>query len=415
MNTKGNNMKKNIVKTIAVAAVITAGFAASGWAAEPVPYLHFTAVGEAVTIGMEKVGEPGAFALETAESAAAESWAAFTPGSTTVNVAAGKTVFFRRKGEATNALSAGKNDYWKFTMTGSGTVQAGGDVGTLLDAANGATEVAAGGLFGLFKDCTALTVGPVIGARTMNSACYGSMFEGCANLKRLEADFAAFKMTATANWLKGVAASGVLLLKTAAIPAASSDSTCPAGWTAAKISTITLPKALANCESYTVTVGGLELVGEETVVGDATNLVFKAGKDYETVNVEVAPAVGYTAKPGTNPRATFLTNEVYTAATLSLPELICPLELKSVKQRYPWTGNKIDIVYELNGLDPAKAYALVKAFQVGEIAVAVTNELTDITSGLHTNTCSATEIFGANTLTNAPASVSLQLLSAENN
>lgn len=83
----------------------------------------------------------------------------------------------------------------------------------------------------MFKNCTSLTTSPVLYATTLIRGCYKQMFYGCTNLNVV---FALFTTTPdssfTANWLYGVAATGMFYKNSNATWSVSGADGVPSGW-----------------------------------------------------------------------------------------------------------------------------------------------------------------------------------------
>ena len=107
---------KKMTKMIAAGLMLVAGFlAATAQAATP-DYLSFTAVGGYVTIGMTKYGSPSVPALETSADPVNGPWKTFTAGTTSIGLADGQTVYFRRSETTSVSGINGANDYWYFSF-----------------------------------------------------------------------------------------------------------------------------------------------------------------------------------------------------------------------------------------------------------------------------------------------------------
>ena len=223
---------KKMTKMIAAGIMLVAGFlAATAQAATP-DYLSFTAVGGDVTIGMTPYGSPSVPALETSADPTAATWNTFTAGTTTIALADGETVYFRRsnttKGTTFNASASG----WTFTMTGTGLVDAGGVITSLIRK-----DCLTGGLGkyayqNLFQGCTLLRTAPSFPATTLADYCYKNLFDGCSNLERVTVGFTSWNATNyTLNWLNGVAPAGFLFASQKLSRAVTSSvNTLPSGW-----------------------------------------------------------------------------------------------------------------------------------------------------------------------------------------
>lgn len=93
------------------------------------------------------------------------------------------------------------------------------------------TSLTAGCYYGMFEGCSGITTAPILPASTLRNNCYGMMFYGCTNLNRVTC-LATTGMggSRTANWLSGVAQSGVFTQADGATWD-SGTSGIPDGWT----------------------------------------------------------------------------------------------------------------------------------------------------------------------------------------
>lgn len=134
-------------------------------------YMSMTAVGGSVTIGMTKTGSPEDYDLQYSSDRIHWTSVALTAtNDNIVEIASGQTCYFRHgSATATNKISSGDNSYWSFTMTGSGTIEADGNIMSLLDATCQQTELPMTPqhvFTKLFLDCERLTVAPRMDAIT---------------------------------------------------------------------------------------------------------------------------------------------------------------------------------------------------------------------------------------------------------
>lgn len=67
-----------------------------------------------------------------------------------------------------------------------------------------------GSMEGMFQDCDNLTIAPILQAKTLTQGCYRDMFNGCSSLAFIncEATNPGVDVTATSNWVYGVAQQG---------------------------------------------------------------------------------------------------------------------------------------------------------------------------------------------------------------
>ena len=69
-----------------------------------------------------------------------------------------------------------------FTFTGSGTINASGNIQSLIDPTMERTDVPDNCYSNMFSDCISLTQAPELPATTLASGCYSSMFRNCTYL-----------------------------------------------------------------------------------------------------------------------------------------------------------------------------------------------------------------------------------------
>ena len=70
----------------------------------------------------------------------------------------------------------------RFRFTGSGTINASGNIQSLIDPTMERTDVPENCYKGMFSGCTNLTQAPVLPATTLANGCYYNMFYGCTSL-----------------------------------------------------------------------------------------------------------------------------------------------------------------------------------------------------------------------------------------
>ena len=75
----------------------------------------------------------------------------------------------------------------RFTFTGSGTINASGNIQSLIDPTMERTDVPDNCYYYMFSDCTSLTQAPALPATTLASYCYNYMFNNCTNLTQAPA------------------------------------------------------------------------------------------------------------------------------------------------------------------------------------------------------------------------------------
>ena len=94
----------------------------------------------------------------------------------------GEKVYLRAQ-NTNNLFSVNFANYIQFVFTGSGTIEASGNIMSLLDKTLGSTEIPCDRCFyRLFKKCTALTRAPNLPAVSLTAGCYQEMFNGCTSL-----------------------------------------------------------------------------------------------------------------------------------------------------------------------------------------------------------------------------------------
>lgn len=81
----------------------------------------------------------------------------------------------------------------------------------------------------MFKDCTRLAEAPELPGVILTEGCYSSMFEGCFNLSKIKAHFTEWNETATYNWTRGIAGSGIFQCPET-LPQQFGESYIPSSW-----------------------------------------------------------------------------------------------------------------------------------------------------------------------------------------
>ena len=221
--------------------------------------LCFTAEEAGSTVAMQAVGSAPAVTLET--SFDGEIWEPFAVGETTITLPnVGDKVYFRAGEGGNTAMCKGSSSYNNFVM--AGRIAASGNIMSLLGSDATANKVVRFGFFGLFRECTSLTVAPELPVTNLFNAnsCYSYMFYGCTSLTvapelpatnasnaagRYSAMFMACKnlkwiKTAQSNfgvnsgWVTDVSPVGTFVCPTALgtnETISRGDSACPEGWT----------------------------------------------------------------------------------------------------------------------------------------------------------------------------------------
>lgn len=143
-------------------------------------YLRFMAVedGSSVKLTVAK-GTPTGADLEY--SLNGNAWTAYTVDDT-ISLDKGDYVLLRRvAGAAIMQLSTGSTNYYQFVMTG--TIQASGNIMSLLDATCQAVKASTGCFYALFDFCSQLVTAPYCPATTINvNSAYSYMFRGCTGI-----------------------------------------------------------------------------------------------------------------------------------------------------------------------------------------------------------------------------------------
>lgn len=88
-----------------------------------------------------------------------------------------------------------------------------------------------GSMEGMFQDCDNLTIAPILQAKTLTQGCYRDMFNGCSSLAFIncEATNPGADVTATSNWVYGVAQQGRFVRDTS-VTWPIGDNGIPQGW-----------------------------------------------------------------------------------------------------------------------------------------------------------------------------------------
>lgn len=153
--------------------------------AEP---LCFTAVGSDMTVkygneydyadGMQQAG------INFQYSTDGEKWTEWVLGETQfdpISIPVGTKLYLR--GNNPNGVYSPKGPASeRFTFTGSGTINASGNIQSLIDPTMERTDVPENCYLAMFQDCTSLVNAPALPATTLADGCYYGMFTGCSNL-----------------------------------------------------------------------------------------------------------------------------------------------------------------------------------------------------------------------------------------
>ena len=140
--------------------------------------LKFTSTGS-TSIALIRVGNPDPITLEYKVDNG--EWESYTVGDE-VALTDGQSVSFRAGEGGNSSFSKSSTDYYQFTVSGSGTFAASGDIMSLLNKDGGLTIPTSYCFRGLFYNCSKLTNAPELPATTLASSCYSGMFNGCTGL-----------------------------------------------------------------------------------------------------------------------------------------------------------------------------------------------------------------------------------------
>lgn len=134
---------------------------------------HLTFKGTATTnaVQLSAVGTPDAITLNYSKNGGA--WTAYSVGDT-INLASGDIVAISG---ANDHFSKSDSSYYRFQMTG--TIEAGGNIQSLMNYSDSCTDYCYNYLF---YGCTSLITPPQLNATTLATYCYSNMFRNCTNL-----------------------------------------------------------------------------------------------------------------------------------------------------------------------------------------------------------------------------------------
>ena len=155
--------------------------------------LCFTAVGSDMTV---KYGNDSNYAYGMKDaginfqySTDGQNWTEWVLGETQfdpISIPVGTKLYLR--GNNPNGVyspSGPANEH--FTFTGSGTINASGNIQSLIDPTMERTDVPKDCYYCMFWNCSNLTQAPALPATTIASSCYNNMFSGCSNLTQAPA------------------------------------------------------------------------------------------------------------------------------------------------------------------------------------------------------------------------------------
>ena len=215
--------------------------------------LTFTSTGE-TSISLTKNGSPDDVSLEYKVNDGI--WVNYTIGDA-IPLTDGDKVSFRAGPSGNASFSKSTQDYYNFTIVGSGTVAASGNIMSLLRqieyltipssycfyrlflSCTGltsapelpATTLAQNCYYTMFCGCTGLTAAPELPATTLAQSCYNQMFEGCERLNYIKMLATDVPINCTTDWVKGVASTGTFVKNAAATWDITGASGVPSGWT----------------------------------------------------------------------------------------------------------------------------------------------------------------------------------------
>lgn len=274
---------------------------------DDIDFLSFTAVGGDMSIGLQKLNNAPAYTLRYSLDRLHWTILDITATTDLVTIPAGQTCYFSHgTAEAADHVSNGSGR-WQFTMTGDGTIEAGGNVMTLLDASGAKNELTTDwhtqhAFSSLFQDCAKLTVAPQLSATVLGQYCYNNMFEGTAirEIPALPAvsvpDGAYIAMFKNCKNLEAPAVLGATALSRAAYSEMFNGCEKLTQVTLGEISSATDANRFNNWLAGTaVGTEGL-LIAPDALVGNANlmlpeNWTFKQIRDYVAAVEEVAAIV----------------------------------------------------------------------------------------------------------------------------
>ena len=144
----------------------------------PVSPLKFASTGS-TSISLTKTGSPDSISLECKLDDG--EWTSYTVGNT-IDLTDGQEVSFRAGASGNASFSQSSTNYYKFSVTGSGTVSASGNLMSLLNRAGGLIIPNSHCFYRLFLGCGKLTTAPELPATTLTGSCYANMFSNCSGL-----------------------------------------------------------------------------------------------------------------------------------------------------------------------------------------------------------------------------------------
>ena len=206
-------------------------------------------------ISLNKNGRPDAITIEYKVDDG--EWGDYTIGRA-IDLNDGQVVFFRAGTSGNSSFSQSRNNYYSFTVTGSGTIAASGDIMYLIDKEGcltipsayyfcnlffgcekltsapelPATTLTEGCYYGMFNSCSGLTSAPELPATTLTEGCYYQMFYRCSQLNYIKALFTTTPSSSyTYQWVYGVAVSGTFVKSSLATWYETGFNAVPLDWT----------------------------------------------------------------------------------------------------------------------------------------------------------------------------------------
>ena len=140
--------------------------------------LTFTSSGE-TNISLTKVGFPDDISLEYKINNG--DWREYLVGGA-ITLSDGGMVSFRAGTSGNASFSHSYDDYYHFSISGSGTIAASGSIMSLLNQRESVFLPSTFSFYELFSGCTLLTSAPDLPATALAAKCYASMFKGCTSL-----------------------------------------------------------------------------------------------------------------------------------------------------------------------------------------------------------------------------------------
>lgn len=176
---KNRNIILSLLVTLLALITPTVAFADSAD-----DYLAFTAVGADANIRLQKYQNPGDPNLQY--SLNKQDWTKLLLN-TDISVSQDATIWFRRDPSEASITNLSQNEYsfYRFMFSTEGTIEASGNVVSLLTGSDGRPSTIGEYCFsGLFSLAEKLTVPPAVGyeGQTLSRCCYQSMFYQCTNL-----------------------------------------------------------------------------------------------------------------------------------------------------------------------------------------------------------------------------------------